>query len=108
MPAVSSAWTSCGPSYMLKMITRDWGDRFLISLTVVVTSAPGISTSSRTISGFISSTSAIVVSLSLASPTTRRSLCVSRISRRPSRTSVWSSTRRIVMRSALSVIGASR
>src|SRR2546423_347840 len=27
MPAASSSWTSCGPSYMLRMITRDAGIR---------------------------------------------------------------------------------
>jgi hypothetical protein len=85
---------------MLKMITRDRGEQFWISRTVVVTSPPGISMSSSTTSGCSAAASSTVFALSPAWPTTRMSSCVSRIPRTPSRTSAWSSTIKTVVGSA--------
>src|ERR1700722_4562903 len=64
--------------------------------------------SSRTMSGCSAAARATAVALSSASPTTCMSCCVWRISRNPSRTSAWSSTSRMVIRSSPSFIDMPR
>ncbi len=98
-PARSASTTYSSMSNVVSMRTRDRQPGSARMRRVAsIPSTPGIRTSMSTMSGRVDATSVTASAPSSASPTTSRSGSVSRIIRRPRRTSAWSSAMRTASR----------